>query len=148
MGKLDMQVRRDRSTVTTETQEWFTQLAKHHQQQTETARRETEEATEKKMEEQMRARELEHELEIQKRDHKLEILQKDLQARELQVNSTPPFDIDPPDRLNAYGISVHEGRLFSYIIHTDIQSARTYKWRDLGSKLGFSKKDMDKLRVK
>ena len=133
MGKLDMQVRRDRSMVTTETQEWFTQLAKHHQQQTEMEVRETEEATKKRMEEQMK--ELEHKLEIQERDHKLEILKKDQQVQEVEVKFTPPFDIDPPDKFKSYSVSANETRILYYILKHDPKSS---KWRELGSKLGFS----------
>ena len=141
MAKLDMQVRRDRIMISTETQEWFTQLAKHHQQQTELAKRETEEATQRKMEEQMRAKELLFKLELQERDHKLEILEKDLQ---IQMNSKPLFDIDPPDRFTVPPDEKHmtstEGRLCYHI-------ARKYtnKWKDLGSVLGFSKENMDEI---
>jgi hypothetical protein len=138
MGKLDMQVRRDRIMVTTETQEWFTRLAKHHQQQTELAVRETEEAAQKKMEEQMRAKELG---EIQERNHKLE---KDSQVRELQANSKPPFDIDPPDRLKTFETR-HYARTIESKLYFSIIRENFHKWRDLGSVLGFSKENMDKI---
>ena len=138
MGKLDMQVRRDRSVVTTETQEWFTQLAKHHQQQTEMAIRETEEATKRRMEEQMK--ELEHKLEIQERDHKLEILKK---VKE-EVKETPPFDIDPPDKFKSYSISANVARIVYYI---SIHDPNLSKWRELGSKLGFSEESLDKIET-
>ena len=99
MAKLDMQVQHDRIMISTETQEWFIQLAKYHQQQTELVKRETEEATQRKMEEQMKAEELEYRLKYNnERDSKLEILEKDLQVQDLRVNSKLSFNIDPRTR--------------------------------------------------
>ena len=51
--------------LTTETQEWFTQLAKHNEQQMEMAVKEMEAATQKRAEEQIKIKELEQKLEIQ-----------------------------------------------------------------------------------
>ena len=97
------------------------------------------ETAQKRMEEQIRAKELEHKLEIQERDHKLEILEKDLRARELETKSTLTFDVDPPDRLKSSNISTCIAR----IVHPMIE--QKHKWRDLGSKFGFSKESMDEI---
>jgi hypothetical protein len=130
-----MQVRRDRITITNETQEWFKQLAKH---QTKLAVRETEEAAQKKMEEQIK--ELEHKLEIQERDHKLEILKRDTQEAEAKFTRTPPFDIDPPDNLKSLGIKPNQGRILCHIKEND---PKYLKWRELGSKLEFSEENLE-----
>jgi chromosome segregation ATPase len=142
IGELDMQVRRNRITVTTETQEWFTQLAKHHQQQTELAVREIEEAAQKKMEEQMK--ELEHKLEIQERDHKLEILKIDTQ--ETKAKYIPQFDINPPDKFKRLGIAANKA-INSIRYHISEHDPKYSKWRELGSKLGFSEENLDKIEA-
>ena len=138
MGKLDMQVRRGRNMVTTETQERFGQLANHYQQQTETARRETEEAAQKKMEDQIRIRELEHKLEMQERE-KLET-QQNLQARNNFEAST--IDVDLSDRLESFEVGILQSRLITANKRHDPKFS---KWRELGSKLRFSEKNLNEV---
>ena len=138
-GKLDMQVRRDRIVVTTETQEWFKQLTEHHQQQTKLAVRETEAATQKKMEEQMRAKELELKVEIQERNHKLEILKRD---KEAEAKLSPPFDLNPPDQFTTAIIAIN--KICCHIWQYD---QKYLKWRELGSRLEFSEENLDKIET-
>ena len=112
----DMQARRGRDTVTTQTMNLFTQFAKQ----------ETEKAA--KM----------------KEEHKLEIHTRELRIRELEAKSKPQIDVNPPDILkpdNLFNLNkflqAHKG------MFTEANKVRTCKWRDLGSALEFSKEELE-----
>jgi hypothetical protein len=92
------------------------------------------------MEEQMK--ELEHKLEIQERDHKLEILKRDEQ--EAEAKCTPQFDIDPPDKLKSFRIQAHRGKI---VYHISGYDPKYSKWRELGTRLGFSEENLDKIET-
>ena len=114
----DMQARRGRDTVTTQTVNLFTQFAKQ----------ETEKAA--KM----------------KEEHKLEIHERELRIRELEAKAKPQIDVNPPDVLkpdNLFDINkflqAHKG------VFTEADNVHTCKWRDLGSALEFSKEELENI---
>jgi DNA repair exonuclease SbcCD ATPase subunit len=113
----DMQARRGRDTVTTQTMNVFTQFAK---QETEKAVR-------------MKEKEL-----------KLEIHERELRIRELEAKTKPQINVNPPDVLQPD----NRVKLYNFLrahkaMFTEANKVRTYKWRDLGSALEFSKEELE-----
>ena len=123
-----MQAKRGRGMVTTKTKNFFTLFAKE------------------KVDEQIR---------IKEKEHKLEIQEKELRIRELEVKPKSQVDVNSQDVLKPANlpcvvnflreysgmynkIDVRHQRGFSH-------SVRKYKWKDLGSKLGFSQEELDRI---
>ena len=121
----DMQARRGKDTVTTQTMNLFTQFA----------RQETEKAV------RMKEKEL-----------KVEIHERELRIRELEAKSKSQIDVNPPDILKPDNLKY----LYNFLQqHDDMYTVdgnidddtykRLYKWRNLGSALEFSKKELENI---
>ena len=115
----DMQARRGRDRVTTQTKNFFTWF---NQQEIEKAVR-------------MKEKEL-----------KLEIHERDLRIRELEAKSKPQIEVNPPDILKPDDLvnlnkclRAHKG------MYTDINNIHLCRWRDLGSALGFSNEELENI---
>ena len=115
----DMQARRGRDTVTTQTKNLFTQFV----------RQETEKAV------RMKEKEL-----------KLEIHEREVRIRELEAKSKPQIDVNPSDVLkpdNLFNLNkflwAHKDMFTDSVV--DDQCIR--KWRDLGTALEFSKQELE-----
>ena len=140
-----MQARRGRDTATMRTKNLFTQFAHNSQQEIERAVR-------------MKEKEL-----------KLEIHEREVRIRELEAKSKPNIDVNPPDRLipdhlqdlsqslrppkgkydDAGMLALNQDLLSSWDmatvhVHDDVL---TSKWRDLGTALGFSEKELENILV-
>ena len=118
----DMQARRGRDTVTTQTKNFFTQFA----------RQETEKA-----------------VKMKEKEHKSEIQERELRITEIEAKSKPQIDVNPPnilkpnnfEYLNKF-LQQHNGMFTEYSDHNDCTYGRYSKWRDLGSALEFSNKEL------
>ena len=89
------------------------------------------------------------EMEIKEREFTLTLQEMKLQVKELELNSmqhkkVPSFDIDPPDRLRSLSRAVKRS-IISHLIKHD---HKFLKWRELGSRLGFSEENMEKIKIK
>ena len=122
----DMQARRGRDTVTTQTMNVFTLFARQ------------------KFEETERMKEKEHKLEIQEKQLKIREL-------ELEAKSKPHVDVNPPDILKPNNLEYlnkflqqHNGMYTEYSDVNDYTYERYYKWKDLGSALEFSNEELDR----
>ena len=131
----DMRARRGREVVTTETKNFFTLFAKHSQQKL----KEAEATVQQRAQEQIRMKEMEHKLEIQE--------------KELKIKSKSQLDVNPSDVLKPANLSnlvrflgKHSG-MYIHDAHqnTVIHGEHMSKWRDLGSNLGFSKEELDRI---
>ena len=121
-----MQAKRGRNTIIMKTMEKYTQLAQQLQ--------ETEAVAQKRAEE-IRLKDVEHKLAIQ---------EKELRIRELEVESIKEHKesldvsaLNPPDKLS----SDHLGALLGSLI------TQRSKWRNIGSHLGFSTKELDNVQA-
>ena len=77
--------------------------------------------------------EIEKAVRMKEKELKLELHEKEIRIRQLEAKSEPQVDINPPDILKP----INRENLNRFIRgHKD-------RWRDLGSKLGFSKKELD-----
>ena len=122
----DMQARRGRDTVTTQTMNLFMQFAK----------RETEKA-----------------VRMKEKEHKSEIHERELKIREVEAKSKPQIDVNPPDILKPNNLAYlhkflqkHDGMYIEY--DYDVEDGiykRPCKWEDLGSALEFSTEELDNL---
>ena len=94
------------------------------------------------------------EMETKEREFTLTLQEMKLQIKELELNSmlykkaklTPSFDINPPDKLiNSYTVAVEvRNSIIDYILENDQKFS---KWRELGSRLGFSEENLDKIET-
>ena len=119
----DMQAKRGRNTVTTQTVNVFTHFARE------------------KIEKAVRMKEKEHKLEIQERE---------LRIRELEAKSKPQIDVNPPDILKPNNLEyLHKFLQQHNDMYTESEVEeclyeRFYKWKDLGSALEFSNEELDR----
>ena len=87
-------------------------------------------------------------MEAKEREFTLTLQEMKLQIKEMEFNSmqhkkAPSFDIDPPDRLRSLSRAV-KNLIISYLMEHD---RKFLKWRELGSRLGFSEESMDKIET-
>ena len=136
----DMRARRGREVVTTETKNFFTLFAKHSQQKL----KEAEATVQQRAQEQIRMKEMEHKLKIQEKERRI---------TELEIKSKSQLDVNPSDVLKPANLSnlvrflgKHSG-MYIHDAHqnTVIHGEHESKWRDLGSNLEFSKKELDRI---
>ena len=119
----DMQAKRGRDTVTTQTVNVFTHFARE------------------KIEKAVRMKEKEHKLEIQERE---------LRIRELEAKSKPQIDVNPPDILKPNNLEYlhnflkqHDAMYTKYEVEESLYEC-FYKWKELGSALEFSNEELDR----
>ena len=117
----DMQARRGRDTVTTQTMNVFTLFGRQ------------------KIEEAVR---------MEEKEHKLEIHERELRIRELEAKSKPQINVNPPDILKPNNLEYldkflkqHDGMYTECEIEDGI-CERYYKWKDLGYALEFSNEEL------
>ena len=130
-----MQARRGRDMVAMETKKLFTQLVQQSQQIIGQKDELYKRAVEEKETAIHQSAKDKDEIRIKELEHKLEIQEKELRIRELEVKSEKSFDINPQDVIR-YKQLRHLNRCLQ---------KKTSKWRDLGTTLGFSKQELDKI---
>ena len=131
----DMQAKRGRDMMATQTRNLFTLFAKHSQQQIEKAIKDTEDAAQKMVKEQLKLKEMQHQLQIQEKEQRI---------RELEVNCKSTVEVNPPDVLKPTNLS-SINRLLRRHKSMRIHGTYKHRWRELGSKLGFSQQELDEI---
>ena len=116
-----MQARRGRDTVTTKTARLITQFAKQ---------------------------EVEKAVRMKEKELKLEIQERELRIRELEAKSKPQIDVNPSDILkpdNLENLNICLRRHKGMYGNDKLKTVHKCKWRNLGSALGFSKKELENI---
>ena len=146
----NMQARRGRNTIITETKKAFVQLAQQSQQEIqrreeEIQRKEEEHKAALREAEALATKKAEDEMKVKERELKVIVQEKELRIRELEVESKQrkessessgviPDDILSVDHLDA---------LYATLSLSDKEETCGSHWRDIGSQLGFSTQELD-----
>ena len=147
----DMQAKRGRNTVISQTKKLFDKLAQQSQQKIQRieeevmARLRESEALASKREEEVKVKDREHQLLIQEKESRISELeekskpQKESHAASSVENVVLPNDILRPSNLH---------KLYSSIQECDKIDSCMRNWREVGSQLGFSKEELDEIQQK
>ena len=150
-----MQARRGRNMIITESKKAFDHLAKQSQEkiqrkEEEIQRRENEHKAALREAEALATKKAEEEMKMKEREHKVIVQEKELRIRELEVESKKQKESPEPSGVITDDILdvSHFIALCKTLKLNGVKSSfyKELKWRDIGSQLGFSTQELDKIQ--